>query len=78
MLEVSLTLSTTKDPIAYLVLFSVSVARLVDSVANPTREQNRKLLAASRLMVFSQGLVDGIIFAVIEYLFRRSINKNRT
>ncbi|ORY80198.1 hypothetical protein BCR35DRAFT_91190 [Leucosporidium creatinivorum] len=58
-------------PLAYLLLFSVSVGRLIATLIT-SAPTHPVLTNISRWLVFGQGLVDGILYFVIEYLFRRS------
>lgn len=64
-------------PIAYLILFSVSVARLAYQLARPGVPVNPGLVIASRLLVYGQGLLDGVIYFFIEWVFKR-MTKGRT
>ncbi|KAI5478549.1 putative glucose receptor Git3 [Pseudohyphozyma bogoriensis] len=59
-------------PLAYLVLFSVSVARLAVQIAT-TKPAHPVLTDVSRWLVYAGGLVDGVLFVVIEWAFRRSV-----
>ncbi|KAM0793418.1 hypothetical protein ACM66B_000867 [Microbotryomycetes sp. NB124-2] len=58
-------------PIAYLLLFSVSVGRLISQLVS-SKPAHPALTNISRWLVFGQGFVDGVLYFVIEYLFRRS------
>ncbi|KAK4055251.1 hypothetical protein OIV83_000533 [Microbotryomycetes sp. JL201] len=58
-------------PIAYLLLFSVSVGRLISQLVS-SKPAHPALTNISRWLVFGQGFVDGALYFVIEYLFRRS------
>ncbi|SGY35207.1 BQ5605_C002g01740 [Microbotryum silenes-dioicae] len=59
-------------PLAYLVLFSVSVARVITQLV--TKDfVTPEFAKVSRWLVLAQGFVDGILYLVIELLFRRSV-----
>ncbi|KDE09693.1 hypothetical protein, variant [Microbotryum lychnidis-dioicae p1A1 Lamole] len=63
-------------PLAYLVLFSVSVARVITQLV--TKDfVTPEFAKVSRWLVLAQGFVDGILYLVIELLFRRSV-RSRT
>ncbi|SCZ90292.1 BZ3500_MvSof-1268-A1-R1_Chr1-3g01897 [Microbotryum saponariae] len=63
-------------PLAYLVLFSVSVARVINQLV--TKDYvTPEFAKVSRWLVLAQGFVDGILYLVIELLFRRSV-RSRT
>lgn len=58
-------------PIAYLFLFSVSVARLIVELSHPGESIDPALVITSRLLVYGQGAVDGLIYAFTESMFKR-------
>ncbi|GAA95761.1 uncharacterized protein L969DRAFT_85465 [Mixia osmundae IAM 14324] len=63
-------------PAAYIILFSVSLGRLINNLANHG-QGNSDLQAASRWLVFLQGFVDALIYLIIEWRFRAAA-KGRT
>lgn len=66
-------------PAAYVILFSVSVIRICRDMAHPeyALRPSDPLRAVSRWMVFAQGILDCIIFKVIEAQFRRRMKRKR-
>ncbi|WWD21594.1 hypothetical protein CI109_106080 [Kwoniella shandongensis] len=59
-------------PLAYIFLFSVSVIRLIyDFAGHPPRS----LRAISRWLILSQGLLDAIIYGVVEWHTKRVVRK---
>lgn len=63
-------------PFAYLVLFALSLVRLIRDAASGHRHSD--LLAnVSRWLIFAQGALDCIIFQVIERQFRRRMKRKR-
>lgn len=66
-------------PAAYVILFSVSVIRICRDMAHPeySLKPTDPLRVASRWLVFAQGILDCIIFKVIEAQFRRRMKRKR-
>lgn len=65
-------------PLAYLLLFSISLVRLIRGLASPShRGKNDALSNISRWLIFAQGLLDCIIFQVIERHFRSRMKRRR-
>lgn len=66
-------------PLAYLVLFGLSVIRLIRDLANPAgvNRPNDVLKQVSRWLIFAQGALDCIIFKVIESQFRQRMKRKR-
>ncbi|KAM0755618.1 hypothetical protein T439DRAFT_320324 [Meredithblackwellia eburnea MCA 4105] len=58
-------------PLAYLLLFSVAVGKLATQIAT-NKPTHPALTSIARWLVYAQGLVDGLIYFVIEAVFRRS------
>ncbi|CAK9786880.1 hypothetical protein CC85DRAFT_331552 [Cutaneotrichosporon oleaginosum] len=59
-------------PLGYLVLFSVSLIQIIyDFVGNPPGE----LRAISRWMIFGQGLLNGIIYGIVEWHTKRVVRR---
>ena len=56
-------------PVAYSALVAVSLARLIQQFVTGGRA-NRGLLYASRILIFSQGAVDGILYYAIQAAFK--------
>lgn len=63
-------------PVAYSALVAVSVARLIQQFATGGRA-NPGLLYSSRFLIFSQGLVDGILYLAIQTAFRYWTRRGR-
>lgn len=61
-------------PLAYCVLFSVSVVRLIYDFVHPNNEPVA-LQALSRWFIFAQGLVDAVIYGLIEWRTKRVVRK---
>ncbi|CAO1626243.1 unnamed protein product [Parajaminaea phylloscopi] len=67
-------------PFAYVLLFAVSLGRLIRDAATPHRQNantNNTLNNVSRGLIFAQGLIDCIIFQLIERQFRRRMKRKR-
>lgn len=67
-------------PLAYVILFSISLIRLIRDLADPGNRQLRStdpLANISRWLIFAQGLLDCIIFKVIERQFRLRLKRKR-
>lgn len=67
-------------PLAYLILFSISLIRIIRDLAEPEKRaarSNDTLANLSRWLIFAQGLLDCIIFKVIERQFRIRMKRKR-
>ncbi|GAA6047120.1 hypothetical protein NBRC10513_001747 [Rhodotorula toruloides] len=56
-------------PLAYSCLVAVSIARLIQQLATK-QTPSAGLLWTSRYLIFSQGLVDGVLYVVVQLAFR--------
>lgn len=56
-------------PLAYACLVAVSIARLIQQLATK-QSPSTGLTWTSRYLIFSQGLVDGILYVVVQLAFR--------
>ncbi|GAA6061347.1 hypothetical protein JCM10212_004828 [Sporobolomyces blumeae] len=63
-------------PLAYAVLIAVSVARLIKQIANST--PSPALSNISRWLIYSQGLIDGLLFTVIRWVLFNFPRRSRT
>lgn len=59
-------------PLGYVVLFSVSLVHIIYDFAGSPPEELR---AISRWMIFGQGLLDGIIYGIVEWHTKRVVRK---
>ncbi|KAK0529812.1 hypothetical protein OC835_004225 [Tilletia horrida] len=70
-------------PMAYVLLFSVSIIRIVVDLADPVpvggmeRRSQRGLHSVARWFIFAQGVFDAIIFQVVERHFRSRMKRRR-
>lgn len=71
-------------PLAYSLLFSVSIIRIIVDISDPDgsaqskAQRNGNLLhAISRWTIFAQGITDAIIFQVVERSFRMRMKRKR-
>ncbi|KAN0060733.1 hypothetical protein ACQY0O_007391 [Thecaphora frezii] len=66
-------------PAAYVLLFSVSIIRIIDDLASEygTSPSQDVLHSVSRWFIFAQGLFDAIIFQFIEQQFRKRMKRRR-
>jgi hypothetical protein len=69
-------------PLAYCLLFSVSIARIITDFTRPApvgrvKDPNEPLRAVSRWFIFAQGAFDAIIFQIVERHFRKRMKRKR-
>ncbi|TKY84497.1 hypothetical protein EX895_006398 [Sporisorium graminicola] len=67
-------------PLAYCLLFSISIARLAVDLADPggaVRNSHDWLHQLSRWLIFAQGAIDAVIFQFIERQFRHRMKRRR-
>ncbi|CAD6896456.1 unnamed protein product [Tilletia laevis] len=70
-------------PTAYVLLFSVSIIRIVVDLADPVRpggaehRSQRALHSVARWFIFAQGAFDAIIFQLVERHFRSRMKRRR-
>ncbi|EPQ30148.1 uncharacterized protein PFL1_02265 [Pseudozyma flocculosa PF-1] len=66
-------------PAAYVLLFSLSIIRIIDDLANDQgRTRSQEVLhTLSRWFIFAQGLLDAFIFQFIEKQFRKRMKRRR-
>jgi len=70
-------------PMAYVLLFSVSIIRIVVDLADPVplggmeMRSQRALHSVARWFIFAQGLFDAIIFQLVERHFRSRMKRRR-
>ena len=66
-------------PAAYCLLFSVSIIRIIDDLANPAANSKAQdvLHSIARWFIFAQGAFDAIIFQFIDRHFRKRMKRRR-
>lgn len=67
-------------PLAYCLLFSISIGRLSVDLADPgasVRNSHDWLHQLSRWLIFAQGAIDAVIFQFIERQFRQRMKRRR-
>ncbi len=66
-------LITSSQHCSYVVLFSVSLVRLIWDFVN--NDEPVALTAIARWFVFAQGLVDALIYGFVEWSTKRSVRR---
>lgn len=67
-------------PLAYCLLFSISIVRIITDLVSPpvTKSvQQDALHSVSRWFIFAQGALDAVIFQIIEKQFRKRMKRRR-
>lgn len=71
-------------PAVYCLLFSISIIRIIVDLAGPSKDaagvrgkQDDALHAISRWTIFAQGMIDAVVFQVVERQFRRRMKRKR-
>ncbi|PWN31435.1 family A G protein-coupled receptor-like protein [Meira miltonrushii] len=70
-------------PAVYVLLFSVSIIRIIVDISNETnntvdlRKNSDTLHSISRWTIFAQGAIDALVFQLIERQFRRRMKRKR-